>query len=124
MTLRRSLVAVIDDDESARESLPDLVRELGYAARSFASAKEFLAFEGWADTACLVLDVAMPDMSGPELQQELTRRGCSIPIIFITALTDDDLASTLLQRGAIACLIKPFSEQHLRSALAAALPRT
>ena len=121
MTLRRTLVAVVDDDESVRESLPDLVRELGYSALPFASAKDFLASESWADTACLVLDVAMPDMSGPELQHELTRRGCAIPIIFITALADNGLAFTLLQRGATACLIKPFSEQNLRLALATAL---
>ncbi len=124
MTLRRPLVAVVDDDESARESLPDLIRELGYAARPFASAQEFLAFGGIADTECLILDVAMPGMSGPELQQQLTREGHAIPIIFITALTDKSIAATLLQRGAVACLIKPFGDQDLRSALATALPGT
>lgn len=116
------LVAVVDDDESARESLPDLVRELGYAARAFSSAQEFLARDGIADTGCLILDVAMPGMSGPELQQELVLRGHRIPIIFITALTDKTLASDLLARGAVACLFKPFSEQDLRTALATALP--
>lgn len=116
------LVAVVDDDESARESLPDLVRELGYAALAFSSAQEFLARDGIADTGCLILDVAMPGMSGPELQQELALRGHTIPIIFITALTDKTLASDLLARGAVACLFKPFSEQDLRAALATALP--
>jgi FixJ family two-component response regulator len=121
---RRPVVAIVDDDESARESLPDLVRELGYEARAFASAKEFLSRDGIARTQCLILDVAMPGMSGPELQQHLIRQGSTIPVIFITALTDKALASTLLQRGAVACLIKPFSDEDLRSALAAALPQT
>jgi FixJ family two-component response regulator len=122
LTVRHPLVAIIDDDESVRESLPDLIRELGYAARAFASAEEFLAFDGVAE--CLVLDVAMPGMSGPELQQHLTLRGHTVPVIFITALADKSLASTLLERGAVACLLKPFSEQHLRIALGAALPGT
>jgi FixJ family two-component response regulator len=122
VTIRRPVVAVVDDDESARESLPDLVRELGYAATAFASAQEFLAFDHFAETGCLLLDVAMPGMSGPELQQELTLRACKIPIIFITARTDKGLASQLLERGAVACLFKPFSERDLRVALAAALP--
>lgn len=124
MTVRRPLVAVVDDNESARESLPDLVRELGYEAQAFASANEFLVFDSMAETACLILDVAMPVMSGPELQQELVLRGYPIPIIFITALTDTSLVSDLMHRGAVACLIKPFSEQELRFALTAALPAT
>ena len=122
VTDRRPFVAVIDDDESARESLPDLIRELGYASRAFGSAEEFLAFEGIADAACLVLDVAMPGTSGPELQHELTRSGRTIPIIFITALSDRAIASALLERGAVACLNKPFSDKDLHGALRAALP--
>ncbi len=121
MTARPPLVAVIDDDESARESLPDLVRELGYRALPFASGREFLLFDGIHDTGCLILDVAMPGMSGPELQQELTQRGHQIPIIFITALSDRNLVSDLLRLGATATLLKPFNEQQLRTALAAAL---
>jgi len=124
LTIRGPLVAVVDDDESARESLPDLVRELGYSARAFASATEFLAQGDVADTKCLILDVVMPGMSGPELQQQLILRGCDIPIIFITAQTDKSLAPSLIERGAIACLFKPFSEQELRVALVAALPET
>jgi FixJ family two-component response regulator len=122
--VRRPLVAIVDDDESVRESLPDLIRELGYAARAFASAEEFLASDGVPDTGCLVLDVAMPGMSGPELQQQLTVRGHAIPVIFITALADTSLAASLLERGAVAYLLKPFSEQHLRVALGAAFPGT
>jgi FixJ family two-component response regulator len=105
-----------------RESLPDLLRELGYEARPFASAAEFLV-SGWIrDTRCLILDVAMPGMSGPELYRELLLQGYAIPVIFITALTGRSLPPDLLQGGAVACLIKPFSEQDLRGALAATLP--
>jgi len=120
----RPRVAVVDDDESVRESLPDLLRELGYEPRAFASAEEFLASDNIADTRCLILDIAMPGMSGPELQRELVLRGHTIPIIFITAFAGRSVPPALLERGAVACLIKPFSEQDLRGALAAALPET
>jgi FixJ family two-component response regulator len=68
-------------------------------------------------TSCLILDVAMPEMSGPELQQELTRRGQSLPIIFISGRADEAMREQLLARGAVACLLKPFSFQQLRAAL-------
>jgi FixJ family two-component response regulator len=115
------LVSVVDDDESVRESLPDLLRELGFAVQAFASAAEFLASQYISATRCLILDIAMPRMSGPELQQELTRRGRHMPIIFITARADETLRKQLIARGAVACLLKPFSEQQLRAALDAAL---
>jgi FixJ family two-component response regulator len=114
---RRSLVAVVDDDESVRESLPDLLKEFGYAVRAFASAEEFLASEEMAQTGCLILDIAMPGMSGPELQRELDRLGVWIPIIFITAREDDTDRPRLLADGAVDCLFKPFSETALLSAL-------
>lgn len=117
-------VAVVDDDESVRESLPDLLRELGYEAKPFASAEDFLASGCIGDTRCLILDVAMPGMSGLELYRELVLQGHVIPVIFITALAGKSLPRTLLPEGAVACLIKPFSEQDLRGALAAALPGT
>jgi FixJ family two-component response regulator len=117
-------VAVVDDDESVRESLPDLLRELGYEAKPFASAEDFLASGCIGDTRCLIVDVAMPGMSGLELYRELILQGHAIPVIFITALTGKSLPRALLQEGAVACLIKPFSEQDLRGALAAALPGT
>ena len=82
---KRSLVSVVDDDESVRESLPDLLREFGFAVRAFASAEEFLASDYVDQTRCLILDIAMPGMSGPDLQRELTRRRQEIPIVFITA---------------------------------------
>lgn len=116
----RSLVSVVDDDESVRESLPDLLREFGYAAKSFASAEEFLASGSASETRCLVLDVSMPGMSGPELQRELTRLHLEIPIIFITAQGDESVRPRLLELGAVECLFKPFSDTALLAALTAA----
>lgn len=124
MTFPQPLVAVVDDDESVRESLPDLLMVLGYAAKAFASAEEFLASDCIGETRCLILDIAMPGLSGPALYKELVRQGFAIPVIFITALASKSLPSDLLQQGVVACLSKPFSEQELGTALAAALPRT
>ena len=115
------LVAVVDDDESVRESLPGLLQELGFAAKAFASADEFLSFKDMSRTQCLLLDVCMPGISGPELQQELVARAVRVPIIFITARTDASVRERLMQRGAAACLFKPFCELQLRTALDAAL---
>jgi FixJ family two-component response regulator len=115
------LVAVIDDDESVRESLPDLLREFGYAVQAFASADEFLASGDLGRTRCLILDVAMPGMSGPELQRELKRRDKAIPVVFITAYGDETVRLRLLQQGAVDCLFKPFSETALVAALDSAL---
>jgi FixJ family two-component response regulator len=120
MTNIRSLVSVVDDDESVRESLPDLLREFGFAARAFASAEEFLASDCVGHTNCLILDIAMPGMSGPALQLELSRREWAIPIVFITAERDDSIRPRLLQAGAVDCLFKPFSEMALLEALGAA----
>jgi len=113
----RSLVSVVDDDESVRESLPDLLKEFGFASQTFSSAEEFLASDGIARTQCLILDVAMPGMSGPALQGELNRREIRIPIVFITAQRDEALRSRLIEQGAIACLIKPFSDAAMLEAL-------
>jgi FixJ family two-component response regulator len=121
VTAGPSLVAVVDDDESVRESLPDLLLEFGFAARAFASAEEFLASDCLGQTRCLILDVAMPGMSGPDLQRELARRRQEIPIVFITAHADESVRPRLLERGAVACLLKPFSGTALLDALRAAL---
>ena len=115
------LVSVVDDDESVRESLPDLLRQFGFASQAFSSAEAFLASEVVGETSCLILDIAMPGMSGPELQQELIRRGLEIPIVFITAHADSTVRPRLLARGAVECLSKPFSEAALLDALNAAL---
>ncbi len=115
-------VAIVDDDESVRESLPDPVRELGFATRAFASAEEFLASECAGQTRCLILDVAMPGMSGPELHQELTLRGYRIPVIFITAQNDERLRTHLLEQGAVECLRKPLGHAALVEALKTVFP--
>jgi FixJ family two-component response regulator len=117
----RSLVSVVDDDESVRESLPDLLREFGYAVKAFSSAEEFLASGCTGQTRCLILDVAMPGMTGPDLQRELKLRGLEIPIVFITAHADEADRPRLLEQGAIECLFKPFSDTALLDALNTAL---
>jgi len=117
----RLLVSVVDDDESVRESLPDLLQELGFACRAFASAADFLASDALDQTRCLILDVAMPGMSGPELYRELRQQGRKFPVIFITAQGDEKVRSLVLGNGAIAYLLKPFTEAELRAALAVAL---
>lgn len=116
-----SLVSIVDDDESVRESLPDLLKEFGFASQTFSSAEEFLASDSLSRTRCLILDVAMPGMCGPELQKELTLRRFNISIIFITAHRDEEERSRLLEQGAIACLFKPFSDTALLYALNSAL---
>ena len=117
----RSLVSVVDDDESVRESLPDLLRELGYEARAFPSAEDFLASDCVMETECLVLDITMPGMSGPELQQELIRRGQTIPIVFITGRRDEEQRLRLIKQGAVECLFKPFGDKAVIAALNSAL---
>jgi FixJ family two-component response regulator len=114
------LISIVDDDESVRESLPDLLREFGFAARAFSSAEEFLASDYIGQTKCLVLDIAMPGMTGPDLQLELARRRQEIPIIFITAHADETMRPRMLKQGAVECLFKPFSETALLEALNAA----
>jgi FixJ family two-component response regulator len=118
---KRPLVSVIDDDESIRESLPDLLGELGFAAQTFSSAEEFLAADQIGQSRCLILDIAMPGMTGPDLQRELTIRGKNIPIIFITAERDEALRPRLLRQGAVECLFKPFSDEDLLRALNVAI---
>jgi FixJ family two-component response regulator len=118
----RSLVSIVDDDESVRESLPDLLQELGFSACAFSSAEEFLASNCAPQTRCLILDIAMPSMSGPDLQRELKRRGQDIPIVFITAHGDvRTTRARLIEQGAVECLFKPFSDTALREAVIAAL---
>jgi FixJ family two-component response regulator len=113
----RPLISVVDDDESVRESLPDLLREFGFAVQAFSSAEEFLASDCVDQTRCLVLDIAMPGMSGPDLQRELTLRRQEIPIVFITAHKDEMVRPHLLEQGAVECLFKPFSETALLEAV-------
>ena len=117
----RPLVGVVDDDESVRESLPELLDLLGFDARAFASAEEFLGCGFLQNTRCLVLDISMPGMSGPELYRGLLARGLAIPTIFISAHINENVRSDLMKQGAIACLLKPFSEKELGHALQTAV---
>lgn len=121
MKFAHPLVSIVDDDESVRESLPDLLKELGFSAKAFSSAEEFLPSDYVGQTRCLILDVAMPGMTGPELHLELLRRGQRIPTIFITALKDDTVRPRLIEQGAVDCLFKPFTEDALQEALNSAL---
>jgi len=115
------LISVVDDNESVRESLPDLLRQLGYAACAFPSGEEFLA-SGYDDlTRCLILDIAMPGMSGPDLHRELQRRQKKIPIIFITGHASDTVPPLMLEKNTAGCLFKPFSDSALLQALNRAL---
>lgn len=122
--MKGSIISVVDDDESVRESLPDLLRELGFKALAFSSAEEFLSSDSVNKTQCLILDIAMPGMSGPDLQVELARRRQGIPIIFITASRSASIRSRLLKQGAVECLFKPFTDSALLDALNAALAKS
>jgi len=118
---KHSLVSVVDDDESVRESLPDLLKEFGFAVQPFKSGEEFLASEYVQHTKCLILDVAMPGMSGFDVQRELKHRNQQIPIVFITAHKDETTRPNVLGEGAVACLLKPFSDTALLQAMHVAL---
>ncbi|HZJ42891.1 MAG TPA: response regulator [Pyrinomonadaceae bacterium] len=119
-----TLISVVDDDESVRESLPDLLKEFGFAAQSFSSAEEFLTSNYLHETKCLILDVAMPGLSGPDLQRELKRRQHEIPIVFITANCNETVRAQLISNGAVECLFKPFSDSELLDALKNVLERS
>lgn len=120
----RPLLSVVDDDESVRESLPDLLREFGFAARVFSSAEEFLSSDCIDETRCLILDIAMPGMSGPELYQELKLRGYEIPVVFITGQRDESLRDRLIKQGVAGFLLKPFSDAALLAAIKTAMQAT
>ena len=123
MRVSRPLISVVDDDESVRESLPDLLAEFGFNARVFSNAHAFLASECLTQTRCMIVDVAMPEMTGPDLQRELIRRGRQIPIIYITAQRDEAVRLELILEGAVECLFKPFDDAALLEALGSALAR-
>ena len=117
----RALLSVVDDDQSIRESLPELIKEFGFAARAFSSAEEFLSSGAADETSCLILDIAMPGMSGPELHQELKRRGEEIPVIFMTGQKDETILARVLEQDAAGFLLKPFSDAALLAAIKTAL---
>src|SRR3954464_8576818 len=116
------LISVVDDDESVRESLQGLLQAMGYGVETFCCADEFLESDCLERTDCLILDVRMPGMRGPELQRALVQRGNGVPIVFITAHGDEEVRLQVLADGAVDCLLKPFSEDALLTAIRAALP--
>ena len=112
------LVSIVDDDESVRESLPDLLREFGLASKVFAAPGDFLQSACLEQTKCLILDIAMPGMSGPEMRRELLRRGHDVPTIFITGHAHF-ASQPELREGAVACLMKPLTDDaFLKASLA------
>ena len=119
-----SLISIVDDDESVRESLEGLLKSVGFRVEAFASAGDFLNSSALRATDCLILDVRMPGMGGPELQRKLIASQHSIPIIFITAHGDEAVRARVLGDGAVDCLLKPFNEDVLLSAVQAALGQT
>lgn len=120
----RPLVLVVDDDESVRESLPDLLKALGYRVQTFSSAEALLASAVLDHTDCLILDMAMPGMTGLELYRELKNRARNIPVIFITAHKDSAMRSRIMDQGAVECLYKPFTDTSLLAALEVAVARS
>jgi len=116
-----ALISIVDDDESMREAIQSLLRSVGFRAKTFASGEQFLQSDQIEHTACLILDVRMPGMSGLELQRRLMATQCRIPIVFVTAHGEEEARSRALQEGAVDFLLKPFSEEALLNAIQAAL---
>lgn len=118
------LITIVDDDDSLRKSLDNLLRSVGFRTQGFSSAEAFLSSQQINDTACLILDVRMPGMSGLELQRQLGAGNWHIPLIFVTAHTDDAARAQALAAGAVDFLYKPFREEDLLNAIDAALKRS
>jgi FixJ family two-component response regulator len=118
------LVSIVDDDESVREALPDLLKQFGFSSFTFSSAEQFLSSGQVDDTDCLILDFAMSGMSGVDLMRELSARGYKIPVILITAQANERFRQRLLREGAVECLFKPFSAAALLQALQLVFPGT
>jgi FixJ family two-component response regulator len=115
------LISIVDDDGFVRESTSGLIRSMGYAAETFASAEEYLRSNRAADTACLISDIQMPDMDGADLQDRLIADGLHTPIIFVTAFPDEGMRARVLKAGAYGFLTKPFSDESLMDCLDRAL---
>jgi FixJ family two-component response regulator len=117
----KNLISVIDDDESVRRTTARLIESFGFRAAAFESAENFLSSGQLNDTSCLIVDVQMPGMNGLQLQSQLAAKGCSIPIIFITAYDDKESRRRAMQAGAIAFLGKPFNDEQLLQGIRLAL---
>ena len=117
------LISIVDDDDSLRRSLGNLLRSLGFRVQEFASAQAFIGSQNARETACLILDVRMPGMNGLDLQRHIAASGWRVPIVFITSHADDDARTRALAAGAVAFLSKPFREKEILDAINAALSR-
>ena len=115
------LISIVDDDDSLRNSLDNLIRSVGFHAQGFSSAEAFLSSNQAHDTACLILDMRLPGMNGLELQRQLVAANWRIPIIFITSHADGDAQARALEAGAVDYLYKPFREEQLLNAIDAAM---
>ncbi len=115
------LIAIVDDDDSLRNSLENLIRSFGFQAQGFSSADAFLSWKPARDTACLILDVRMPGMNGLDLQRQMTTRNWRVPIVFITSHADDHAEARARENGAVAFLYKPCRDEELLNAIEAAL---
>jgi FixJ family two-component response regulator len=118
---KTKLVVVVDDDDSIRSAVQDLLDAVGLPARAFESAEEFLRSGKQQETACLIADIRMPGMSGLELQAQLNAEHCRIPIIFITAHGDEKMRMQALRAGAVEFMAKPFNDEALLESVRAAL---
>ena len=116
-------IAIVDDDEALREALGSVMKAAGFSSRTFASAEEFLACDDCEETACLILDVRLPGMSGIELQRRLADAHGRLPIIFVTAHGDTALRESLMRAGAAAFFYKPVRSDALLKEIHAALKR-
>jgi FixJ family two-component response regulator len=121
--VRAPLISIVDDDDSLRRSLGNLLRSLGFRVQEFASAQAFIGAQNARETACLILDVRMPGMTGLDLQRHIAASGWRVPIVFITSHADDDARTRALAAGAVAFLSKPFREKEILDAINAALSR-
>ena len=119
----RSLVSIVDDDPSFGNSMRRLLRSLDYSVAIFPSGAQFLASPQLADTACLVADIHMPEMTGVELYEQLVERGHAIPTILVTAYPDDRIRDRMLNRGVECYLRKPLEEAALIDCLRSAVAR-
>ena len=119
--VKAPLIAIVDDDRSVVEAMVSLIQSVGYKAKGFHSAEDFLGSRQLLNTACLILDVRMPSMGGFELQRRLAAGNYRVPIIFITAYDIDDVYIQAFQTGAVGFLRKPFCQEALFEALRSAL---
>src|SRR6266705_5952952 len=124
MSRARELVCVVDDDQSVRRGLGRLLKSAGYVAETFSSAEDYLAREIFEGSICLVLDVRMPGLKGPALQEALEKRGACEQIIFITGHGDVPTATQAMKKGAVDFLTKPFDDDELILAVKRALERS